>query len=70
MRWSWRGGYQDLIDEFGWTQEELSVEVGKKRATITNTLRLLNLPEVVQEQVADGSLDDGGMRGRCWQLSR
>ncbi len=55
-------GYQDLIDEFGWTQEELSVEVGKKRATITNTLRLLNLPEVVQEQVADGSLTMGHAR--------
>jgi len=55
-------GYQDLMDEFGWTQEQVSKEVGKKRATVTNTLRLLNLPEVVQEQVADGSLSMGHAR--------
>ncbi len=55
-------GYQDLMDEFGWTQEEVSREVGKKRATVTNMLRLLNLPEVVQEQVADGSLSMGHAR--------
>ncbi len=55
-------GYQDLMEEFGWTQEEVSQEVGKKRATVTNMLRLLNLPEVVQEQVADGSLSMGHAR--------
>ncbi len=55
-------GYQDLMEEFGWTQEEVSKEVGKKRATVTNMLRLLNLPEVVQEQVADGSLSMGHAR--------
>ena len=55
-------GYQDLMEEFGWTQEEVSREVGKKRATVTNMLRLLNLPEVVQEQVADGSLSMGHAR--------
>lgn len=55
-------GYQDLMDEFGWTQEQVANEVGKKRATVTNVLRLLNLPEVVQEQVADGSLSMGHAR--------
>jgi len=51
--------YQELIEEFSWTQEQLAGEVGKKRVTVTNTLRLLNLPEVVQEMVADGSLTMG-----------
>ena len=54
--------YESLIQEFGWTQEELAEEVGKKRTTVTNTLRLLNLPEVVQDMVADGSLAMGHAR--------
>lgn len=55
-------GYQDLMDEFGWTQEQVSQEVGKKRATVANMLRLLNLPEPVQAMVADGSLSMGHAR--------
>ena len=55
-------GYQDLMDEFGWTQEQVSQEVGKKRATVTNMLRLLNLPDAVQEQVARGDLSMGHAR--------
>ncbi len=54
--------YQDLMDEFGWTQEQVSQEVGKKRATVANSLRLLNLPETVQAMVADGSLSMGHAR--------
>lgn len=54
--------YQALIDEFNWTQEQLADEVGKKRATVTNTLRLLNLPEEVQQYVVDGSLTMGHAR--------
>ncbi len=54
--------YQALINEFGWTQEELSAEVGKKRATVTNTLRLLNLPTDVQRAVAEGALSMGHAR--------
>ncbi len=54
--------YQDLMDEFGWTQEEVSREVGKKRATVANSLRLLNLPETVQAMVADGALSMGHAR--------
>ncbi|MBL7649807.1 MAG: ParB/RepB/Spo0J family partition protein [Candidatus Hydrogenedentes bacterium] len=54
--------YQDLMDEFGWTQEQVSQEVGKKRATVANSLRLLNLPEPVQVMVADGSLSMGHAR--------
>jgi ParB family chromosome partitioning protein len=54
--------YQELLTQFEWTQEQLADEVGKKRVTVTNTLRLLNLPEVVQEQVSDGSLSMGHAR--------
>lgn len=52
-------GYQQLIQEFNCTQEELAEQIGKNRVTVTNTLRLLHLPEVVQEQVSDGSLTMG-----------
>ena len=51
--------YQALIDEFSWTQEELAAQVGKKRATVTNTLRLLNLPQDVQQAVARGGISMG-----------
>ena len=54
--------YTHLIDEFGWTQEELAAEVGKKRATVTNTLRLLNLPEDVRQAVAEGAISMGHAR--------
>lgn len=54
--------YRQLLDEFHWTQEQLAEEVGKKRATVANTLRLLQLPEVIQDQVADGSLSMGHAR--------
>lgn len=54
--------YRQLMKEYRWTQERLSEEVGKKRATIANTIRLLQLPEVIQEQVADGTLTMGHAR--------
>jgi len=55
-------GYQHLIDEFHWTQEQLAQEVGKKRATVTNTLRLLNLPGDVQHHLASGAITMGHAR--------
>ena len=51
--------YQRLIDEFQWTQERLATEVGKNRATVANTLRLLNLPQDVHQCVANGSISMG-----------
>lgn len=51
--------YHGLIEQFGWTQEQLAEEVGKNRVSVTNTLRLLRLPDVVQDQLADGSLSMG-----------
>ena len=54
--------YQALVAELHWTQEHLADEVGKKRATVTNTLRLLNLPADIQALVVDGSLSMGHAR--------
>ena len=54
--------YQALITEFHWTQEQLADEVGKKRVTVTNILRLLNLPADLQEHVIDGNLSMGHAR--------
>lgn len=43
--------YKKLIDEFGLTQSEMADRIGKKRVTITNRMRLLNLPEQVREML-------------------
>jgi ParB family chromosome partitioning protein len=51
--------YRQLIDEFGLTQENVADRVGKARATIANTLRLLDLHPDVQAAIADGRLTEG-----------
>lgn len=51
--------YHQLMQELGWTQERLAQELGKKRATIANTLRFIQLPESVQEHLAEGTLSPG-----------
>lgn len=51
--------YQRLIDEFQLKQEELAVRVGKKRTTITNFLRLLELAPTVKEHLRDGDISAG-----------
>ena len=55
-------GYRQLIKEKGLTQEELARILSKSRSTITNTLRLLDLPEEVQELVETGQLTAGHAR--------
>ena len=55
-------GLQRLIDEFAHTQEALSQIIGKSRSHIANTLRLLNLPEKVQQLVKEGKLSAGHAR--------
>lgn len=55
-------GYQQLIDAFGHTQEELARVLGKSRSHLANTLRLLRLPESVQALVRDGALSPGHAR--------
>ena len=51
--------YRQLIDEFGLTQEQVSDRVGKARATIANTLRLLDLHAEVQAAIVDGRVTEG-----------
>ena len=55
--------YKKLINDFNLTQEELSKRIGKSRVTITNTLRLLNLSEDVQQYIIEGVISEGA--GSC-----
>jgi ParB family chromosome partitioning protein len=54
--------YQELIDRFGRTQEQVAQEVGKSRPHIANTLRLLRLPDSVKALVQEGKLTAGHAR--------
>ncbi|MEI6216013.1 MAG: ParB/RepB/Spo0J family partition protein [Actinomycetes bacterium] len=54
--------YKNLLEDFGYTHDELANKVGKSRSAITNTLRLLNLPAAVQRRVAAGVLSAGHAR--------
>jgi ParB family transcriptional regulator, chromosome partitioning protein len=51
--------YQQLLDEFGLTHDQIANRVGKSRSAITNSLRLLGLPPAVQHLLADGQLSAG-----------
>ncbi len=55
-------GYRRLQEEFHWSQEEMAAKVGKSRPAITNAMRLLALPAVVQQEVAAGNLPAGQAR--------
>ncbi len=54
--------YQQLLSDFGITQDELATKLGRSRPQVTNTLRLLRLPERIQSQVAAGVLSAGHAR--------
>ena len=54
--------YQQLIEDFAMTHEQLATRVGKSRATVTNMLRLFQLPPTIQKLVAEGSLSAGHAR--------
>lgn len=54
--------YQQLLHEFGTTQEELARRIGRSRPQISNTIRLLRLPALVQRRVAAGVLSSGHAR--------
>jgi ParB family chromosome partitioning protein len=56
-------GFQNLIDEFDFTQEQLAQRLGKSRPSIANTLRLLGLPDAIKAMLADGRLS--GRHGRA-----
>lgn len=55
--------YQQLAEDFGFTHEQISQRMGKGRSTITNLIRLLELPENIQQAVADGRIS--GAHGRA-----
>ena len=55
-------GYEALMAEFSYTQQDLSKVIGKSRSHIANTLRLMKLPEQVKTYVADGRLTAGHAR--------
>ena len=52
-------GFARLLDEFGYTQENIAAAVGKDRATIANMLRLLALPEEIRQGLLDGAISMG-----------
>lgn len=54
--------YRQLMDEFGLTQEEVAAQVGKGRSTVANLVRILTLPEPVQEAVLDGDISGAHAR--------
>ena len=55
-------GYEQLIAEFGYTQQDLGQVIGKSRSHVANTLRLLKLPETVKEHLRAGRLTAGHAR--------
>ena len=54
--------YQQLLNDFGYTHDELATKLSKSRPVITNTMRLLNLPASVQRRVAAGVISAGHAR--------
>jgi ParB family chromosome partitioning protein len=54
--------YQQLLAEFGWTQDELAQRVGRDRSSVANSLRLLRLPELLQADLRAGRLTMGHAR--------
>jgi ParB family chromosome partitioning protein len=54
--------YQQLVEEFGMTQQQVADKVGKNRVTITNTLRLLKLPAQVKDALLQGKITEGHAR--------
>ncbi len=55
-------GYQQLIEEHGYSQADLGQVIGKSRSHVANTLRLLKLPDVIRSMLVDGSLSAGHAR--------
>lgn len=51
--------YAALIDQYGMTQEEVAEQIGKSRSSVTNSLRLLDLPDAVLSMLAAGKLSSG-----------
>jgi ParB family transcriptional regulator, chromosome partitioning protein len=54
--------FQRLMEDFGWTQEEMGKRVGKSRSAVANSLRLLKLPDAIQLSLEQGELSEGHAR--------
>jgi len=54
--------FRQLLDDFGFTQDQLATRLGRARSTIANTMRLLDMREPVRDAVADGRLSEGHAR--------
>ena len=54
--------YRQLLEQYGYTQQQLADAIGKSRSHIANTMRLMSLPEAIQRQIEDGSLTAGHAR--------
>jgi ParB family transcriptional regulator, chromosome partitioning protein len=54
--------YRQLLDEHGLTQERLAQRIGKSRVAVTNTLRMLHLPDAARVALADGAISEGHAR--------
>lgn len=54
--------YQRLIQDFGLTQQQVADQVGRSRAAVTNTLRLLGLPELLKQAIVEGRISEGHAR--------
>lgn len=54
--------YRQLSEDFGLSHEEIAKRVGKSRVSVTNTLRLLKLPSVIQQALTDGEISEGHAR--------
>lgn len=52
-------GYRQLAEKYGLTQEDIAASVGKARSSVANSMRLLELPDKIQEYVKDGKLSTG-----------
>ena len=61
-------GYSELIEKFGYTQEQVSEVIGKSRSYLTNMMRLLKLPQPVQGMLQAGKLTAG--HARCLSVMR
>lgn len=54
--------YRQLLEQYGYTQQQLADAIGKSRSHIANTMRLMSLPESIQHHIEDGSLTAGHAR--------
>ncbi len=57
--------FSRLMDDFGWTQEEMGKRVGKSRPAVANSLRLLHLPQMMQQSLEKGEITEGHARALC-----